>query len=107
MNADLSYEINREKLSWTNSVVANYFSDRIYTIGTGTYQDINEDGVTTLDFISSAKFGKHFGLSLKAKNLLDPSYRLSRKPNVDGARPITIKEYKKGINFGAGISYTL
>lgn len=107
VNADISWEIKQARSSWTNSLVANYFSDRIYTIGTGDYQDINEDGMTTLDFISSAKLGKHFGIGLKARNLLDPTFRLSRKPSIDGADPITLREYKKGMNFGISISYTL
>lgn len=107
VNADFTYELTCEKLSLTSSLVANYFSDRIYTIGTGSYQDINEDGVTTLDFVSSATFGKHFGLSLKATNLLDPSYRLSRKPTIANALPITLKAYKKGIGLGISLRYTL
>ena len=107
VNADLTYQFNRKDFSLTNSLVLNYFSDRIYTIGTQGYQDINEDGITTLDFISSAKLNKHWGLNLKAKNLLDPTFRLTRDPNGEGVAPIVLSSYKKGININFGISYTL
>ncbi|RIJ49400.1 TonB-dependent receptor [Maribellus luteus] len=105
VNADLSYQFHKTDLDFTASLVKNYFSERIYTVGAGGYQDIVENGVPTLDFVSSLKYKKHWGLSLKARNLLDPSFKLTRKPNAAGADPIVLSDYKKGMSFNLGVSY--
>jgi hypothetical protein len=107
INADLSFNTVREAFSLTNSLVFNYFSDRIYTIGTQGYQDINEEGIATLDFVSSCKFNQHWSMSFKAKNLLDPAYRITRDPNAAGAAPVVLSEYHKGTTFSIGLSYKL
>ena len=79
--------------------------DRIYTIGTQGYQDVMEQGVLILDFVSQAKLNKHLSLNLKARNLLNPSYKLSRKANENGEKVI-LNDYKKGINISLGVSCT-
>ena len=60
VNADLTYLFRKGGNSFTGALVFNYFSDRIYTIGTEGYQDIMENGIPTLDFVASAQIGKHF-----------------------------------------------
>ncbi|WP_423129571.1 TonB-dependent receptor [Gaoshiqia sp. Z1-71] len=107
VNADLTYQIRKNDFSLLNSLVLNYYSDRIYTIGANGYQDIYEDGVTTLDFVSSAKLNKHWELKLKGKNLLDPDFRLTRQANGTDADPVVLSSYKKGIFISFGISYKL
>ncbi|MCY1722580.1 TonB-dependent receptor [Prolixibacteraceae bacterium Z1-6] len=104
-NADLSFQHRRNDLDLTTSLVAAYFSDRIYTIGAGGYQDINEAGITSLDFISSIKFGQHWGVSIKALNLLNPTSRLTREPNGEGAEPVVLKSYQKAVSTSLGLSY--
>ena len=86
-------------------MVLNYVSDKIYTIGTQGYQDIIEQGMMTLDFVSQAKLNKYVSLTLKARNLLNPSYKLSRKANENGEKVI-LNDYKKGINISLGVSCT-
>ncbi len=105
INADLSHTIQKKEFSLTNSLVFSYFSDRVYTIGTQGYQDIVEKGIPTLDFISSAKINKHWGIGFKARNLLDPAIELSRKPNAEGAAPIILNRYKKGISMSLSLQY--
>ncbi len=105
VNADLSYEYQNDKIDFTSSVVANYYSDRIYTVGAGGFQDINEDGLVVMDFITSAKFNDKWKVSLKAKNLLNPTHQLTREPIGEGAEPIVLSSYKKGIGFSLGLSY--
>ncbi|MBL7971594.1 MAG: carboxypeptidase-like regulatory domain-containing protein [Prolixibacteraceae bacterium] len=107
VNADLSHNVSNAGFSFTNSLILNYFSDRVYTIGTQGYQDIVEKGIPTLDFVSSARLNKHWQLSLKAKNLLSPSLKLSREPNDAAGRAIVLSDYKKGIFISLGISYNL
>lgn len=104
-NFDLSHHYTDDKQSFTNTLVLNYVSDKVYTIGTQGYQDIMERGVTTLDFVSQAKLNKHISLSLKARNLLNPSYKLSREANGNGEK-IVLNDYKKGINISAGVTCT-
>ena len=104
-NFDLSHTFTKGERSFINTCVLNYVSDKIYTIGTQGYQDIMERGIVTLDFVSQAKLNKYLSLNLKARNLLNPSYKLSRKANESGEK-ITLGDYKKGINISLGVSCT-
>lgn len=94
VNFDLSHNFTKGKRSFVNTLVLNYVSDKIYTIGTQGYQDMMEQGILTLDFVSQAKLNKHLSLNLKARNLLNPSYKLSRKANENGEKVI-LNDYKK------------
>lgn len=104
VNSDLSYQLQKGKYNLTSTLVFNYFSDRIYTIGTEGFQDIMEKGIPTLDFVLSAKMGNRFSLSMKAANLLNASHQLTRKGNADN-REVVLSKYKKGVNLSLGISY--
>ncbi|MBO1684419.1 hypothetical protein HJV15_17660, partial [[Clostridium] scindens] len=66
VNVDLSHNFTKGERSFVNTLVLNYVSDKIYTIGTQGYQDMMEKGVLTLDFVSQAKLNKHLSLNLKA-----------------------------------------
>lgn len=103
VNADLSHQLTTGNKTFVNTLVFNYFSDRVYTIGTEGYQDIMENGLPTLDFISSAKLNKNITLSLKARNLLNATHQLTRQANV-GGEEIVLNRYKKGIDFSLGVS---
>ena len=105
VNFDLSHNFTKGERSFVNTLVLNYVSDKIYTIGTQGYQDMMEQGVLTLDFVSQAKLNKHLSFNLKARNLLNPSYKLSRKANENGEKVI-LNDYKKGINISLGVSCT-
>lgn len=104
-NFDLSHHFTKGERSFTNTLVLNYVSDKIYTIGTQGYQDIMEQGVATLDFVSQARLNKHLSLTLKARNLLNPSYKLSREAG-ESSEKIVLGDYKKGINISLGVSCT-
>lgn len=104
VNADLSHHIAKNSFSINNSIVLNYFSDRVYTVGMAGFQDIIEDGIPTLDFISGIKSGS-FGIGIKAKNLLNPNFRLTREPNAEGVKPIVLSDYKKDRVFSLSLSY--
>lgn len=106
VNADLTYLFRKGGNSFTGALVFNYFSDRIYTIGTEGYQDIMENGIPTLDFVASAQIGKHFTINLKARNLLDAAHQLTRKGNATNSE-VVLSKYKKGTNFSIGLSYNL
>lgn len=104
-NFDLSHHFTKGERSFINTLVLNYVSDKIYTIGTQGFQDIMEQGIVTLDFVSQAKLNKYLSLTLKARNLLNPSYKLSREANESGEK-VVLGDYKKGINISLGVSCT-
>ena len=103
VNCDLSHQLTTGDKTFVNTLVFNYFSDRVYTIGTEGYQDIMENGMPTLDFVSSAKLNKWLTLSLKARNLLNSTHQLTRIANV-GGEEIVLSKYKKGMDFSLGVS---
>ena len=106
VNADLNYLLRKGSNSLTAALVFNYFSDRIYTIGTEGYQDIMENGIPTLDFVASTQLGKHFSISLKARNLLNSTHQLTRKGNADN-KEVVLSKYKKGMDLSIGLTYNL
>lgn len=103
-NFDLTYEYSNKSISLVNSLVLNYISDKIFTIGFGGFIDIIEKGKPTLDFVSSYKINKYINLKLKAKNILDSTYELTRKA-TDGSANKTLRSYKKGMDLSLGFSY--
>ncbi len=106
VNADLTYLLRKGSNTFTGALVFNYFSDRLYTIGTQGYQDIMENGIPTLDFIASARLGKHFSINLKARNLLNSAHQLTRKGNETN-EDVVLSKYKKGMDLSLGLSYNL
>lgn len=102
-NFDLSYNYTQKDRMLLATLVLNCFSSRIHTIGAGSFNDIIEEGVPTLNFVASYKFNRHFTLKANASNLLDSSYRLTRKSSA--GEKITLNEYKKGQNISIGLNY--
>ena len=103
MNADISFNKKYENDEFTATMVLNYFSDRVYSIGTRGFENIIEKGIPTLDLVSSYHLNKKYRFNLKATNLLNPSFQLSRD-NASGSNVI-LSNYKKGVNLSLGISY--
>lgn len=103
-NVDLSYHHIKRDKSFVASFIFNYFSDRIHTVGAAGFEDIIEEGVPTLDFAASYGFNRRLSLKLRASNLLNASYRLSRESS-ESRDNIVLNEYKKGQNVSLGVSY--
>lgn len=82
------------------SLLFNYFSDRIYAFGTEGRGNIVDQGIPTLNLVAKGTIAKGFGLSLSAKNLLNPDVARFQE-----AQNVTILSYKKGIELGVGINY--
>ena len=104
MNADLTFNKKYSESEFTTSLVFNYFSDRVYSIGTRGFENIIEKGIPTLDLVSSLKLGKKYSLKLKATNILNPSFQLSRDSSTSGNN-VVLSNYKKGVNLSLGFSY--
>ncbi|SKC00305.1 Outer membrane receptor proteins, mostly Fe transport [Sphingobacterium nematocida] len=103
LNADVSYLLNGRNWNWTSTVVLNYFSDRVFAIGTQGYKNVIEKSIPTLDFISNVAFNKRWGANIKARNILNPAIRLERES--DKGENITLKSIKRGADFSVGVSY--
>ena len=104
LNIDLTYNYSFNHISFTNSLVFNYFSDRIYTIGLAGFEDVMEKGIATLNFVSITELNKHLNIKLKAKNITDPQYQLTRK--VSNGNDINVlNSYYKGIDLSLGVTY--
>jgi outer membrane receptor protein involved in Fe transport len=104
INADISFNKKYENSELQTSVVFNYFSERVYSIGTRGFENILEKGIPTLDIVSSLKLGEHYNIKFKAQNLLDPSFELSREGALNGGN-VVLGNYKRGVNLSLGLTY--
>lgn len=103
-NLDLSYHYATQKNRFTQSVTFGYFSDRVYTIGTTGFNNVIEKGLPTLNFVSSAKFGKHASLKLKVSNITNSTSRLVRQ-SAENNDKVVLNQYKKGLRLSLGFTY--
>ncbi|MCG2462816.1 TonB-dependent receptor [Flavobacteriaceae bacterium F89] len=103
VNTDLTYNLKNREKKLTGALVFNYFSDRIYSLGSQNNENITENGVPTLDFVLSNQFNKHLTLGLKARNLLNPHYKLTQ--GIQDYSNVTIESFKKGMDISLGLNY--
>lgn len=99
-DATYLYEFTRDK-NIQGSLLFNYFSDQISAFGTEGKGNFVDKGFATLNIVLKSKIGKGFGVSLSARNLLDPSIE-----RVQEVQEVTLLSYKKGITVSAGLNYT-
>ena len=104
VNFDLNYNTYINKSSVNTALVFSYFSERVYSVGTRGFENINEIGVPTLDFVGSIGLTENSKLSLKARNLLNPEYRLEREGS-GGIGNVILSQYKRGVDISLGYSY--
>ena len=104
VNADISFfnEWNNKESNLTTTLSYNFFSDRIYSIGTSERGDLVDKAVGTLDFIVKSQLTKKIGLGLSAKNLLDPKIERVQE-NAGG--DVLSQTYKKGMGISLSVNY--
>jgi hypothetical protein len=101
LNGDLSYfKSFSNKRDILATVTYNYFSDRVYAIGTNTRGSIVDQSVGTLDFILKSNVSKNIVLGLSVKNILDPKVE-----RVQETQDVIVETYKKGMNFKFSLAY--
>jgi hypothetical protein len=103
INIDLSYKFNINQKETTSTLVFNYQSDKVFSIGTNFQENIVERGVPLLDFVLSHKFNSKLSGKLNAKNLLNPSFERYR----DIPEELVMNSYRKGSTISLGLSYNL
>ncbi|MGI6572492.1 MAG: TonB-dependent receptor domain-containing protein [Fermentimonas sp.] len=104
VNFDISYHYSKNDRGLIASLILNYFSDRVHTIGALGYKDIVEEGVPSMNFVLSYNFNRHFSAKLNCSNILNDPYRLTRE-SVGESEKVILDEYKKGQNISLGLSY--
>ena len=104
VNADVTYTPLLGEFKPRFTLVGSYFSDRIYSLGSGSLGNIVEKSVPSLDFIWNNPITENFEINLSATNLLNPDISLVREGT--GLGDITIYEYKVGITAGISLKYS-
>lgn len=101
LNADLTYikEFNNDK-SIQTTLAYNYFSDRVFAIGTEGKGDLIDKGVGTLDFVFKSKLNKKLGVGISAKNLLNPTIE-----RIQEVQDVIVSSYKRGANIKLSLTY--
>ncbi len=111
VNSDLSYNTSNNKTSLLSTLVFNYAYDKVFSVGTTGRENVIEKAVPTLDFINSFGLKKSkLTISLGARNILDPEFKLTQKAtsNVTGeTRDVLISSYKKGLTLFFGLGWQL
>ncbi len=104
LNADVRYNFNlSSKINSSVNIIGNYFSDRVYALGSGSLGNKIEKGVPTLDFVSKNKISDKSELNFYIKNLLNPNTEITRELN--NQENIILSSYKKGMNVGITYKY--
>lgn len=104
LNADISINKKIDDNTFISSLVFNYFSERVYSVGTRGFENVLEKGIPTLDLVSSYEFNKNYSIKLKATNLLNPDFQLTRA-GYNGGDAVVLRNYKNGVNISVGFSY--
>ncbi|NKI26140.1 TonB-dependent receptor [Arenibacter sp. 6A1] len=100
-NADVSYFSEYAQNKNVQATLAyNYFSDRIFALGTEGKGNLVEKGMGSLDLIVKTKLNQNLSLGLSAKNLLNPAME-----RIQETQEITVLSYKKGSSVKLSLSY--
>jgi hypothetical protein len=102
-NASLSYTMKwkNSNFSLTPTVIYAYTSDRLFLIGYSKIGKQVDKAINNLDIVIKSKI-KHLGISLSAKNILNPNIdRMQENESQD----FLIRSYKKGTKISFGLSY--
>jgi hypothetical protein len=101
LNGDVSYfKSFSNKRDFLATVTYNYFSDRVYAIGTNARGSIVDKAVGTLDLILKSNVSEKIALGLSVKNILDPKVE-----RIQDTQDVVVETYKKGINVKFSITY--
>lgn len=80
VNVYISYFYERFGSELTLS--ASYVGDRLYTVGGDSSYDVFEESYTNLNFVYTQDLGAGFSLKFTAKNLLEPTRKLTYDPDI-------------------------
>lgn len=103
LNSDISFfkEIS-ENSNILATVVGNYTSENLATIGSSQRGNIINESLFTLDFVTKVKLSKRLSSGISLKNILNPDvkrYQESDNGNID------LRSYKRGISASISLQY--
>lgn len=115
LNCFLQYD-NKDN-GWNSILTYNLFGERLSFISEGGLPSIYERGRGELNFSISKKLGKASKITLRARNLLNPSYEYYYKftssdaveekfTDKNDGEDFIFSSYKKGRKFSISYSYT-
>ena len=103
LNADVTFTKDFSKESNLLGTLAyNYFSDRVYAIGSAGKGDLIDKGVGSLDLILKSQLSKKIKLGLSLKNLLNPEVK-----RIQDIQNVEVLSFKNGINASFSLTYKL
>jgi outer membrane receptor protein involved in Fe transport len=101
LNGDVSYfKAFSNKRDFLATVTYNYFSDRVYAIGTNARGSIVDKAVGTLDLILKSNVTEKIALGLSVKNILDPKVE-----RIQETQDVIVETYKKGLGIKFSVTY--
>lgn len=101
LNGDVSYfKAFSNKRDFLATVTYNYFSDRVYAIGTNARGSLVDKAVGTLDLILKSNVSENIALGLSVKNILDPKVE-----RIQETQDVIVETYKKGVNIKFSVTY--
>ncbi|MBL4644047.1 MAG: TonB-dependent receptor [Flavobacteriaceae bacterium] len=103
VNADVTYIKEFSKnTNLFGTISYNYFSDRIYAIGSAGKGDLIDKGIGSLDVILKTQISKKIKLGLSLKNLLNPTVK-----RTQDLQNVEVLSFKKGVNASFSLTYKL
>lgn len=103
-NADINYSPTFGKYKPVINLVGNYYSDRIFALGSGQLGNIIERGIPTLDFVWKNRIGENLEVGLNVQNLLNPTFELKRE--ITNNEEIILQDFKRGVDLGVSLKYS-
>jgi outer membrane receptor protein involved in Fe transport len=101
LNADISFSKEFEKdRNFSATAAYNYYSDRIYALGTEGKGNLVDKGLGSLDLIVKSDLTKNLSLGLSAKNILNPEVL-----RIQDIQNIEVLSYKRGATVKLSLSY--
>ncbi|WKD85563.1 TonB-dependent receptor SusC [Polaribacter huanghezhanensis] len=103
LNADVTYKKDFSKTANLLATISyNYFSDRVYAIGSAGKGDLIDKGTGSLDIILKSELSKKIKLGFSLKNLLNPSIK-----RVQEIQNVEVLSFKNGIKGSLSLTYKL
>ncbi len=102
LNADISFEREFSNSKSLQATVAyNYFSDRIFALGTEGKGNLVDQANGSLDVVLKTKLSEKLGVNLSAKNILNPTIE-----RIQETQNVIVSSFKKGMNLKLSLAYT-
>ena len=103
LNADVTYTKDFSKeANFLGTLSYNYFSDRIYAIGSAGKGDLIDKGMGSLDLILKSNISRKIKLGLSIKNLFNPKVK-----RVQDIQNVEVLSFRNGVNASFSLTYKL